>query len=217
MPSRTNSRAANNARNDILEMLKDDHKRVKKAYRDFLKLDREEDPEGCAALVRQVLSDLEVHATLEEELLYPAARNAIGSPDLIDEAEVEHASAKALIQQLKGMDGEDDKFAAHFTVLCEYVLHHVKEEEGELFPQLQSVRLDWETMAHEMLARRAELTAVEDGASEATAGKDTADDDSERAAAPRAARKTSGGARTRSAAADGMVSAPGEAIDSRRV
>ena len=161
MPSRTNSRAVSNARNEVLETLKEDHKRVKKAYRDFTKLDVEEDPERCEALVRQVLADLQVHATLEEELLYPAARDAINEPDLIDEAEVEHESAKALIAQLNSMDVDDDKFAARFTVLCEYVMHHVKEEEGELFQQLQSARLDWETIAREMRERRAELLPAE--------------------------------------------------------
>ena len=161
MPSRTNSRAVSNARNEVLEMLKEDHKRVKKAYRDFTKLDLEEDPERCEALVRQVLADLEVHTKLEEELLYPAARDAINEPDLIDEAEVEHESAKALIAQLNSMDVDDEKFAARFTVLCEYVMHHVKEEEGELFQQLQSARLDWETIASEMRERRAELVPAE--------------------------------------------------------
>ena len=163
MPSRTNTKANTQARNEVLEMLKDDHKRVKKAYRDFTKLDALEDSAQCDALVRQVLAELELHTTLEEELLYPAARDAIAEPDLIDEAEVEHASAKALIAQLQAMDAEDDKFAARFTVLCEYVLHHVKEEEGELFPQLQSAKIDWETMAREMLARRAELQPPDDG------------------------------------------------------
>lgn len=161
MPSRTNSRAVSNARTEVLEMLKEDHKRVKKAYRDFTKLDVEEDPERCEALVQQVLADLKVHTALEEEFLYPAARSAISEPDLIDEAEVEHESAKTLILQLSGMSADDEKFAARFTVLCEYVMHHVKEEETELFPQLQTARLDWESIASGMRERRAELAPEE--------------------------------------------------------
>ncbi len=221
MPSRTNSRAVSKARNDILDQLKEDHRRLKKAYRDFNKLDRDEDPAGCEALVRQVLADLELHATLEEELLYPAARDAISQPDLVDEAEVEHASAKALIAQLKGMDGEDEKFAARFTVLCEYVLHHIKEEEGELFPQLQSARLDWEGMAREMQERRAELSpsgAGEDAAGKAGAKTSEAEgEDSERGTARRGAGKASGGPRALGGAADGVIGNPGGALDSRRV
>ncbi len=163
---RANTRAATAARTDILEQLKEDHKRVKKAYRDFKKLDVEEQPDEVEAIVRQVLAELTVHATLEEEMLYPAAREAISDEDLIDEAEVEHESMHALIDQLGGMGPDDEKFAARFTVLCEYVLHHVKEEEGEMFPQLENARLDWESLAAEMNARRAELSAEDDAAAQ---------------------------------------------------
>ena len=167
--SRSSSRAATAARTQILSDLKDDHKRVKKAYKDFQKLDIESDPEACQAIVEQVCQELTVHATLEEELLYPAARGA-AEEDLIDEAEVEHETVKALIAQLEGMSPQDEKYAARFTVLCEYVLHHVKEEEGEMFPQLERARLDWEAMAAEMAERREELMATE-----------TADDDADEA------------------------------------
>lgn len=170
--SRSNSRAATAARTQILTDLKDDHKRVKKAYKDFQKLDIESDPEACQAIVEQVCQELTVHATLEEELLYPAAR-AAAEEDLIDEAEVEHETVKALIAQLEGMGPDDDKYAARFTVLCEYVLHHVKEEEGEMFPQLENARLDWETMAAEMAERREELMP-----SEAADGEADEDDES---------------------------------------
>ena len=167
---RANSRAASDARAQILSSLKDDHKRVKKAYKDFQKLDIESDPEACQAIVEQVCKELTVHATLEEELLYPAARDA-ADEDLIDEAEVEHETVKALISQLEGMGPDDEKYTARFTVLCEYVLHHVKEEEGEMFPQLERARLDWETMAAEMAERREALMpteAVEDASADET-------------------------------------------------
>lgn len=160
MATRT-SRAASNARAEILDTLKEDHKRVKKAYRDFQKLDAENDPQRCEALVRQVLQELTVHAALEEELLYPAAREAVSEPSLIDEAEVEHESLHALIAQLQAMSADDEKFAARFTVLCEYVQHHVKEEEGEMFPELERVKLDWEALSASMQARRAELSGEE--------------------------------------------------------
>jgi len=153
------SRAAANARAGILTQLKEDHKRVKKAYRDFQKLDHHEDQEQCRALVEQVLSDLRMHSALEEELLYPPARGVVAEDELIDEAEVEHQMLHVLIDQLASMGPEDDLYAARFTVLCEYVAHHVKEEEGELFPQLERARLDWETLARDMDERRGELTA----------------------------------------------------------
>ncbi len=159
--ARNSSRASSNARNQILQELKEDHKRVKKAYREFEKLDPEQSPEEVEALVQQVVQELQVHAALEEELLYPAARAAI-EEDLLDEAEVEHESAHALMDQLMGMGAQDEKFAARFTVLCEYVLHHVKEEENEMFPQLERARgIDWEALAQQMTARRQELMGLD--------------------------------------------------------
>jgi hemerythrin superfamily protein len=109
-----------------------------------------------------VVSELQLHATLEEELLYPAAREALDDQALVDEARVEHDSMHSLIEQLQAMKPHDDLYAARFTVLCEYVAHHVKEEEGELFPELERVRLDWEGMAKKMKQRREALSAKPD-------------------------------------------------------
>jgi hemerythrin superfamily protein len=192
--SRPSSRAASAARAQVIDALIEDHKRVKKAYRDFKKLDPQEDTERCQELVSQVLADLQVHAALEEELLYPAIREAIDDTDMLDEAEVEHESAHTLIDQLVLMTPEDDKYIARFTVLCEYVMHHVKEEEGELFPALEKARIDWQTIASEMQTRREELMAVhapEDPDEE----EEDEEEEEEPAAAPAPARKRA--ARTR--------------------
>ena len=158
--SRSASRANSNARAEIIETLTADHKRVRKAFRDFGKMDAEEDPEGCEALVNQTLAELEVHTSLEEELFYPSVRGALKEADLVDEAEVEHMSAKQLIEQLRAMSPGDDKYSATFTVLGEYVNHHIKEEEREMFPQLERTRgVDWATLQQEMETRREELMA----------------------------------------------------------
>jgi hemerythrin superfamily protein len=157
--SRTTTRAAAAARTRILDELKDDHRRVQKAYRQFRKLDCEQDPAACEAIVQQTLQELQVHAALEEELLYPAARGSIADDALVDEAEVEHESAHALIARLLETTADDPKYGARFVVLCEYVQHHVREEERELFPQLERARLDWEALAQQMDDRRAELAA----------------------------------------------------------
>lgn len=157
MPTSRISRAAVNARNQILTELKDDHKRVKKAYRQFQKLDSQKDQDACATIVEQVLDELTVHSAIEEELLYPMLRGTIANPGLIDEAEVEHEAMHTLMDQLRGMNPSDEKYAARFTVMCEYVLHHVKEEEHEVFPLLEKARLDWESMASDMARRRQEL------------------------------------------------------------
>jgi hypothetical protein len=151
------SRSNANARAEVLGMLEQDHKKAKKAFRDFARMDPDKEAEECEALVQQTCAELEVHATLEEELFYPAARKAISDEDLIEEAEVEHGSQDALIQQLKGMDLDDEKFSATFTVLGEYTKHHIKEEEGEMFKQLTGARVDWSELLEEMRARRQQL------------------------------------------------------------
>jgi len=150
------------AREQVLELLKDDHKHVKKHFREFEKLDPEQEPEAAQQLATRVCDELEVHTQLEEELFYPAAREALAGKeeeDLLDEAEVEHASAKQLIAELRALQPEDPKFKAHFTVLSEYVKHHVKEEESELFEKLGRAKIQWEPLLQDMLDRQQELKA----------------------------------------------------------
>lgn len=154
--SESGSRGASGAKNQILAMLKADHKKVRKAFKDFEKMDPHEDPDECMDLVEQTLKDIELHAELEEQLFYPAARGAIKEEDLIDEAEVEHMTAKVLMEQLKAMQPEDEKFAATFKVLGEYINHHIEEEEGQMFKSLTS-STDWEALLEEMQSQREQL------------------------------------------------------------
>jgi len=139
-----------------VELLKEQHDKVKKAFKEFEKLERE-DTEAQQELVQSVCEDLKLHTTLEEELFYPAAREAIEDEDLLNEAQVEHETAKMLIEQLENMGPDDPNFHATFTVLGEYVLHHVKEEEGELFPQVKKTDLDLEELGARMRSRMEEL------------------------------------------------------------
>ena len=162
MASRGNSKA----RTEILEMLKEDHQRVKKAFKMAEKLHEQEDHEELQALVEQTCTEVEIHAQLEEELFYPAAREALKEGDLIDEAEVEHGSAKALIAELQGIASPDDpKYFATFKVLGEYLKHHIKEEENELFEQLGGGRskVQWEELQQQMLTMRESLMAEKMG------------------------------------------------------
>lgn len=166
----SSSKAASAARQEVLDMLIEDHKGVRKLFREFEKLEKD-NVEECESLVALTCAELKLHTQLEEECFYPAVRNALKEADLIDEAEVEHASAKQLIEQLEGLDVEDPKFAATFTVLGEYVKHHVKEEENELFPQLSKTQIDWAGIQQQMLERRMQLEielglSDEDGLSE---------------------------------------------------
>ena len=139
-----------------VELLKEQHDKVKKAFKEFEKLDRE-DNEAQQQLVQRVCEDLKLHTTLEEELFYPAAREAIDDEDILNEAQVEHETAKMLIEQLENMGPEDPNFHATFTVLGEYVVHHVKEEEGEMFPQVKKTDLDLEELGARMRSRMEEL------------------------------------------------------------
>ena len=141
---------------EAIKMLKEDHDRVEKAFKEFEKLDRE-DTETARQLVTTVCEDLKVHTTLEEEIFYPAIREAIDDDDLMNEAAVEHETAKMLIEQLENMQPDDPNFHATFTVLGEYVKHHVKEEEDEMFPEARKTDLDFEELGARMRERKTEL------------------------------------------------------------
>jgi hemerythrin superfamily protein len=145
---------------DAIALLKADHDSVKKAFKEFEKMDHE-DTAAMQEIVEQVIAELKAHTTIEEEIFYPAVREEIDDDDLMNEAEVEHSSAKDLIEQLEGMQPDDPKYAATFTVLCEYVLHHAEEEETEMFPATRKTELDLEELGEQMKARKEELLGVE--------------------------------------------------------
>ncbi len=163
--------------------------------------------ERAARIVEQCCAELTVHSMLEEELLYPAARDVLPKPDLIDEAEVEHQSAEDLILQLQQMQPGEEKFSARFTVLGEYVKHHVKEEETELFPSIERAKLNWQVILDRMLARREELIAE-------VMPKSLTEDDYERAESAQDKREPAAGpatasSATRDAAREQRASSPG--------
>ena len=133
------------------------HRKVNKLFGDFEKAKTSEEK---AEIARTVCNELTVHATLEEELFYPAVREIDPEKfgDLLDEAKVEHATAKDLIAQIQSMGPDDELFDAKVTVLGEYVKHHVKEEEEELFPKLVAEKCDLRPIAEQMEARRPALS-----------------------------------------------------------
>jgi hypothetical protein len=119
--------------------------------------------EGEAA-VEQVIAtactELKIHDKIETELFYPAVREQAQNEeveDLLNEAEVEHTSVRNLIQTIEGMDSQDEKRNAHFTVLMEYVKHHVKEEEKEMFPKLKKLDIDFGQLGQQLKERKTEL------------------------------------------------------------
>lgn len=140
-----------------IALLTADHDKVKKMFKQFEKMHEEGDDGEAEALAKMICQELTVHATIEEEIFYPEVRDAIDDGDLLDEAEVEHASAKDLIAQIEGMSSGDDKFAAKVMVLGEYINHHVKEEQDEMFPKARRAKLDMEELGERLMQRKQEL------------------------------------------------------------
>ena len=141
---------------DAIALLKADHREVKTMFEQY---DKSEEDVQKAELARKICAALTVHAQIEEEIFYPAAYEAIEDDDLLDEAEVEHASAKDLIAQIED-SSPGEMYDAKVKVLGEYIDHHVKEEEGELFPECRSSGMDLKALGEQMKARKMELIGV---------------------------------------------------------
>ncbi len=147
---------------DPIALLVDDHKRLKQYFARFGKL------RGAAhgsAQLQQVVElaceELELHATIEEQIFYPAVRAKV-RPGLVDEAEVEHEAARALIAELRRLEPADPKYVASFRVLTSHITRHMKEEEQRLFPRIRRARLDMADLGHRMLTLRKSLLGEQD-------------------------------------------------------
>lgn len=157
--ARNTKTTAKSVRQDATQILAADHKKVSKIFADYEKV-KDDDSERKQALVKMACDELTIHAQVEEEILYPALHEAFNEKeeDLVDEAEVEHGTIKQLIKTLQASDPYDRLYDANVTVLCEYVKHHVKEEEEEIFPKARkSKALDLKQMGEEISARKAQL------------------------------------------------------------
>ncbi len=139
---------------EALAFLMRQHREVESLFDDFE--NAEEDGEKLE-LARKICLALAVHAKIEEELLYPQAKDGIEDPDLVDEAAVEHATAKDLIAQIETMTIGAPLYDAKVKVLGEYIKHHVEEEETELFPEVKRADIDLEAMAKGLTTRAAAL------------------------------------------------------------
>lgn len=176
---------------DALALLKADHQAVQQLFAEYAELlkDGDGDLTEKQDLAMRICAELAVHAQIEEELFYPAMRKALDEHDLLDEAEVEHAIAKELVTQLQEMEADDDLFNAKVTVLGEYVAHHIREEQGEMFKKARKAAMDLDTLGEEMRLRQTELKSelgIDDGDAAADGGtNDTLYDDEEEDPGPR--------------------------------
>lgn len=165
---KTAARSKAPATPDAIQLLITDHKEVKALFKDYDQLVKSEaqaeDKQTIAVLICTMLT---AHATVEEELFYPAARAALedDGQDLLDEAVVEHASAKDLIAQIEDANPGDELFDAKVQVLGEYIRHHVKEEETELFPKVKKAKADLVALGAALAARKEELVSEQEAAS----------------------------------------------------
>ena len=154
--ARATSKAASDAPRDAIALLKQDHRVVEQIFDEF----EEADDDQLQALAERACQLLTVHAQIEEELFYPPAKEALEDEEeveLINEANVEHQSAKDLIAKIEGMTPEDENFKATVKVLGEYIKHHVKEEESELFPKVKKTELDLKELGGQLLERKMQL------------------------------------------------------------
>lgn len=134
----------------VIEMLKEDHEKVKGLFEEF------EAAEGSeqADIAATVIMELEVHADLEEKLIYPAIREHIDEDEKMNEALEEHHLVHVLIKELKKLKPKDAVFQAKFKVLGELVKHHIEEEEGEMLPAAQNSEIDWERLEASVMKRK---------------------------------------------------------------
>ena len=144
---------------DVFEMLKADHRHVQDLFTKF----EDADKRARASIADETLTALEVHAALEEELVYPAIAEVIDDEDLVNEAKEEHHVAKLLIKELRKMDAEDEGFSTKFKVLGELVAHHIEEEEGGMFPQAQEGGFEPKSISDEVSKRKGRLMQKYEG------------------------------------------------------
>ena len=148
--------------NDAIKLLKSDHEEVDALFKDYESKKEDAKPSDKQKLAMQICRALTVHATIEEEIFYPAVRRLDADiQDLVEEAAVEHQSLKDIIGRLEAAPPTDPLYDAGVKVLSEYVKHHVKEEENELFPKVRSSDIDLDALGEKLLARKAELESDE--------------------------------------------------------
>ena len=156
----TATKATNSSRTpaakDAIAQLKADHVKVSGLFAEY---EKSRSTAKKKALVADICTELSVHAQIEEEIFYPEVKAALKDHELVPEATVEHASLKDLIAQIEAVEPDGEMYDAKVKVLSEYVKHHVKEEQNEMFPKVKASSLDLVELGARMAARKAKLLA----------------------------------------------------------
>ncbi|HEY8940039.1 MAG TPA: hemerythrin domain-containing protein [Cellvibrio sp.] len=151
---KTNSQPESGKAQEATKLLRADHKLVNTLFDQY---ESSRSPEKKKALVEQICEELTIHAQIEEEVFYPKVQAELKDHELVPEAKVEHDTLKYLIAQLDAGEPGEEEFDAKVKVLSEYVKHHVREEQTEIFPKVQSSKLDLQELGAELAQRKEEL------------------------------------------------------------
>jgi len=156
---KTPSRSTAGKGPDAITLLKADHRAVEKLFGQF---EKAKDTDRKKTLADKICLELRVHMQIEEEIFYPTSREYLKDEDIVDEAVVEHAAARDLMDEIGRMEPDEELYDAKVTVLEEQIEHHVEEEETELFPKVRKTDMDIKAVGARMKARKDELMAQMD-------------------------------------------------------
>jgi hemerythrin superfamily protein len=140
-----------------LALLRADHKHVSALFDAY---ENARSTKRKLELSKEICSELKVHTTIEEEIFYPALRRVKGMDDMLDEANVEHAGAKHLIGEIERSSPGDEYYDARIKVLSEYIRHHVKEEQDEIFPKAKKSKVNLQALGEQLAQRKMELNTL---------------------------------------------------------
>jgi hemerythrin-like domain-containing protein len=146
---------------NAIALLRADHKKVSELFEQY---EKARSPDKKGTIVAQICTELGVHAQIEEEIFYPAVKQALKDKELVPEALVEHGSLKSLIAQVEGVKPDGEMFDAKIKVMSEFVKHHVKEEQEEMFPKAQKTALDMDELGLQLAQRKEQLLMEKEAA-----------------------------------------------------
>lgn len=152
--TKSNQQTEHGKPQEATKLLRADHKLVSTLFSQY---ESSRSKEKKKALIEQICQELTIHAQIEEEVFYPKVQVALKDHELVPEAKVEHETLKHLIAQLDVGEPGEEEFDAKVKVLSEYVKHHVREEQSEIFPKVQSSKLDLQELGAELAQRKEEL------------------------------------------------------------